>query len=425
MRGLALYRSVLTLCRIIWVNLLVFLSSSCVSAPTAGVTASATSIRSTPTPQQPISVTSTPSPSPWPTETTTPTPQATATSTPTSVSLVNPIAATISPATLHQLILRKQAAAWIVLDQKYLYWVTYQAPYRILRYPLTGGQTETIAISRYKDGDVTTLTPILSGDWLIFVDTPSASGYATTWSVRALNLRTMKKLVVVEEPGDPISWPGPWVGADGDWVVWTRTGHGKDAQCDQTILAMRNLKTGEQRELEKGCTLDSGMWGLPQLIGDKLIVEQDLPDTQGGGNRIYLFDLTSSQRIPLTEGGIGSMPVAAGSWVIWKDGPRYQYGIVNTVYNLQTGDKYKISAPAKEPSDPEISGHWLYWRPSALEPFYAYDLETNRMLTVATPGGNENLGPAAIYGNTVAWQRDTDFSDAPPTDNVLEWRTLP
>jgi hypothetical protein len=338
--------------------------------------------------------------------------------------MVNPIYATLPSAPIHRLKLKGQYAGQVLLDQKYLYWTVDQDKSHIFRYPLNGGETETVATSQYRDGELTTLRPIRTGDWLIFVDTP-ASAEAVTWVVRALNLTTKAEQVIVEEPGDPISWPGPSLAADGDWVVWTRTGHARSAACDETILAIRNLKTSEQRELDRSCTLDHYKWDIPYIISNTLIVEQDLPDNQGRGNNIYSFDLTSGQRTALTNDGHSSMPVASGNWLVWKDGPRYQNGLFNIIDNLQTGARQRLPAPSSEPLDPEIAGHWLYWRPSVFGSFYVYNLETNQMLTVATPGENETIGTVAVNQHMAAWLRDLDFKDAPPKDTVLEWRTLP
>jgi len=338
--------------------------------------------------------------------------------------MLNPIYATLLPAQLHRLTLKGEYAGQILLDQKYLYWTVDQDPSHIFRYPLNGGNIETVATSQYKDGELTTLRPILDGEWLIFLDTP-ASAEGTTWVVRALNLINKTEQVVVEEPGDPISWPGPALDAENEWVVWTRTGHATHATCDETILAMRSLKTGEQRELDRACVQDHYKWDIPHIISNTLIVEQDLPDNQGRRNNIYSFDLTSGQRAALTNDGHSSMPVASGNWLVWKDGPRYQNGLFNVIVNLRAGVRQRLPVPGSEPLDPEISGRWLYWPPSALHSFYVYNLETNQILTVATPGENESIGVVAVNQNVAAWLRNLDFKHAMPHDNVLEWRALP
>ena len=341
----------------------------------------------------------------------------------TPLSVVNPISATLSSATSHQLMLKGQRANWVTLDQEYLYWTMYQDTRHIFRYPLAGGDTEIVATSRFKDGNLTTFRPIVSGDWMIFLDTPSSSGN-TSWVVRALNLSNQTEQVVIEEAGDPASWPGPWLDVDGDWVVWTRTGRAKDGACTESALAVRNLRDGEQLELERACAEDNLMWVIPHLSENKLVVERDLPDSKGGGNDVYFFDLVSGQRTALTNDGRSSMPVVSGSWIAWKAGPRFKPGQYNIVYNKQSGDKQIVPVPQAS-GDPRLAGEWLYWQPAAQQPLYVYSLKTKQMLNVVTPRDNESISAVSVYSNTIAWLRDLDFSHAMPHDTVLEWRTFP
>lgn len=330
---------------------------------------------------------------------------------------------TASPAVTHTLRLKKQKANQIALDETYIYWTVYQDPGHIFRYPLTGeGKIETVVGSRFEDGELGIMTPIRSGDWLIFLDTPR-SAMLTTWVLRALNLRDGTEQVLLEEPGDPISWPGPLVDADGDWVVWTRTGWSERKNCSETVLAMRNLQTGEWRELERECAEDNHMWVMPHIAGNYLVVEQDLPDSKGRGNNVYLYDLTSRQRTALTDDGRSSMPDIAGEWVAWKAGPRFSYGRATMLYNLRTGERFKIRH--EERLEGRLSGHWLYWEPIALDPLYLYDLNAKQLLRVVTPGENECIGEVAIYSDIVAWCRNLDFEHSAPHDTLLEWRTLP
>jgi hypothetical protein len=314
-------------------------------------------------------------------------------------------------------------ASELTLDETYLYWTVYQDPRHIFRYPLAGGQVETVATTRFDDGDLTTYEPLRSGDWLIYTDTHENDN--TAWVVRALNLKTGMDQVVVEEPGDPASWPGPWLGAEGDWVAWTRTGHAADAPCDQSILALCNLRTGEQRELDRTCTENGYMWVFPRLAGNTLVVEQDLPDNKGRGNNIYAFDLTTGQRTALTENGASSMPDLSDQWIVWKAGARFQYSRAVILYNRATAQEQVVWNPNNQPLDPHLAGHWLYQVPPPMMPLYVYDVETQHMVRVVTPGQNEAIESVVVYNNVVAWLRNLDFAHAMPHDNLLEWRTLP
>lgn len=309
----------------------------------------------------------------------------------------------------------------VALDETYLYWVLDEGKH-ILRYPLLGGEVEAVTSTRFEDGELSVHPLLRSNDWLIFLDTPrSAEG--VTWTLRALNLSDGTEQVVIEERGDRTSWPGPFVDADGDWVVWSRTRRSEEKGCVETILAMYNLRTGERRELERSCVEDRHMWVFPHLSGDHLVVERDLPDSKGGGNDIYLYDLTSGQRTALTDDGRSSMPDISGPWIAWKAAPRFSRG-PTLLYNLDTGEREVVRRPGRH-LGPQLAGRWLYWQPSARQSLYVYDLEAKQLSLVATPGENEDFDDVGVCCGTIAWCLNLDFEHAPPGDYALEWRTLP
>ena len=416
---------------IIIMGLLVLFLGACVfsasplETPTNG--SNENTIKATPALTQTVDA-----PTPTPTPTTTPTvqplpPAGTPTPLPTMEWLapISPIAVTpVAPstATLHTLRLEKQSPGYLTLDEKYLYWTVHGDAGHIFRYPLAGGVVETVASTNFADGELSVLRPIRSGDWLIFMDTP-ASAEATIWTIRALNLKDGTEQVLLDEPGDPSSWPGPCMDADGDWVVWTRNKQAEEKDCVETIMGMRNLRTGEWNELERSCAEDQHMWMFPHLSGEHLVVEQDLPDSKGRGNNIYLYDLTTRQRVALTDDGRSSMPDISDRWVVWKAGPRFSYGRATIIYDLQSGQRFKIKHDERLAG--HLAGHWLYWRARAKQPLYVYNIETEQMLRVVVPGVNEGIDGVAIYGNTIAWARDLDFAHSAPHDSLLEWRTLP
>ncbi len=173
------------------------------------------------------------------------------------------------------------------------------------------------------------------------------------------------------------------------------------------------------------------MWAVPQLSGEYLIVEQDLPDSKGRGNNVYLFKVTSGQRITLTEDGHSSMPGIAYPWVIWKDGPRYTSGRATVIYDLRSHERRVVPVPGVGYGDPQIAGHWLYWNPGELVnedkagPLYIYDLETDRMFSVAVPEANERITSPLIHDDIIGWVRNLDAEHAAPTDTLLEWRAIP
>lgn len=326
-----------------------------------------------------------------------------------------------SPDVIGSLSVGKQYIGQVSLDDTYIYWVGAANPRAISRYPLAGpGDVEAVAVSRYSDGDLSIYPALRSADWLIFLDSP-LSAQGVTWAIRALNMKTGQEQIVAEELHDLASWPGPFLDADGDWVVWTRSQFSQTNDCGETVFAARNLETGEQRELDRVCAETNYMWNIPHISGNNIVVEKDLPDSQGGGNDIYLLDLASGQVRALTDNGRSSMPDISGRWIVWKSGPRFREGRT-VVYDIETGDERIIAAGHPDPH--VANNRWVYWLSGAKEPIRVYDLQTHRLLTVAEPGVNENLQNVVVYGDMVAWYRDLDFEHA-PSNGILEWRNLP
>ena len=206
-----------------------------------------------------------------------------------------------------------------------------------------------------------------------------------------------------------------------DWVVWTRLQRSEAKDYAETVLTVYDLKTGEPRELDRHCADNDSMWVMPHMSDDHIVVERDLSDSKGGGSDIYLFDLASGQARALTGNGRSSMPDISGRWVVWKEGPRFKEGRT-VVYDIESGDEKIIAAGHLDPH--VANGRWVYWLMSAKEPLRVYDLKTDRLLTVAEPGENENLESVAVYDDTIAWYRNLDFEHAAPVDGLLEWRTL-
>jgi len=253
------------------------------------------------------------------------------------------------------------------------------------------------------------------------VYTDSQEDDNSLWTVHALDRKTGKDIVVLQEPGDPASWPGPDYDVDGDRMVWTRNGHPKDAKCDQNTLGMTNLLTGETTILDRHCTIEF-LWSLPHLAGNKLIVERDLPDSKGRGNDIYLFDLSTNKQTPLTTDGRSSMPVGSDRWLVWKAAPRYSYGMNLVIYELATGKQSQLLAPFGEPSDPIVAGDWLYWAP--FHHFVAYNMSRGQFLTIVA-NKKESFRSGAIGGGITAWDRDPEPTSGTRHDEYLEWRPIP
>ncbi len=192
------------------------------------------------------------------------------------------------PAPIHSLRLKGQVAYTILLDQTHIYWMVDGNFGHIFRYPLAGGEVETIATSQFADGNLNMYLPIRTGDWLIVLDTRTYDD--RVWEVRALNLRDKSDTVVTQGNGSTVM---RGLAADGDWVAWALLE--ESASCTgtdaQTVLAVHNLKSGEQRELDRACA-DEYMWLWPGLSGNRLVA--------AGSDGLHLFDLTSGQRTTLT-----------------------------------------------------------------------------------------------------------------------------
>jgi len=325
---------------------------------------------------------------------------------------------------VHSVELDNQIATGLTLDRTHVYWITPQDPQHIFSYPLTGGLVTTAVSSRFSDGDLTTMRPIRSGDWLIFLDTPTASGNAT-WVLRALNLLVGTEQIIGNVQDDPASWPGPEVSADGAQVVWTRLQSSQHSACVETILTSYNLTSGQSRELNRGCVEGHYRWSYPALSGDRLLVEQDSVRSDEDISKVILFDLNTGRSEILNPDYPGSMPIVSGSWAVWKAASRFQWGREVVIYNLDRREGRLLQSPGASPLDPLLVGLYLYWPPSAQQPFFVYDIKRDELLTIATPSENEDIVSVAIYGGTVAWCRDLNAQNANVHHGLLEWQELP
>jgi hypothetical protein len=339
----------------------------------------------------------------------------------TALPVTKPIEATLTPTTTRALTLTAQFATWLTLDDQYVYWTVLEDPRHIFRYPLIGGLVQTVATSRFADGDLGVHHPLRSGNWLIFLDTRLRNN--SVWLVRAINLTDHSEQTILDGPGDPVSWPGPTFDAYGDQVVWARTGHSIPKNCDESILGVYDLRSGAQHELEHLCAEHEHLWIFPHMAANQIVVERDLPDEKGKGNDIYLIDLPSGHFEALTSNQASSMPTISGAWIVWKDLGRFQWDDADVIYNHQTGTRQVIYAPGGSTAYHAQDGRWLYWLPGA--EFYIYDLESNRMFTIVSSTPDARVCAGTIHNNIAAWCVDTQASLALPKNTVLEWRSLP
>jgi len=309
----------------------------------------------------------------------------------------------------------------LAIGDTHIYWSAWGERHCIFQYPLTGGEIETLICSDFDDGEMNLTGTAQPQDWLLLYDTRAAA-QGMVWRIKVLNLQNGTVKVIDEEPGDSMSWPGPLIDSDGIRVVWTHNASSEDKQCVETILAMRDLITGEYRELKRTCADNTIMWTLVGLWRNRLVVERDLPDNKGRGNDVFLYDLDADSWVQLTGNGQSSMPEIWGSWIVWKAGPRYSLG-PTAVYDLESGKRRLIPRIYAE-RDPCIEGQWVYWTPAIHRPLYLYNAEKDQLVNIVTPGENENIESVAVNHGRVAWVRKLDFEHT-VSAYLLEWRKLP
>ena len=111
-------------------------------------------------------------------------------------------------------------AGMTALKKGYIYWVDNSAPKDLHRIPLFSQNPleELVVSSLYPDGSINGSNLLFAGDWLVFMDMPSSNANSI-WKLRAHNLITGEDQIILDEPGDIYSWPGPNYGVNGDWVA--------------------------------------------------------------------------------------------------------------------------------------------------------------------------------------------------------------
>lgn len=315
------------------------------------------------------------------------------------------------------------ATARFALDEQFIYWVS-EPNAQLFRLAIDGGEKELLASSQfnqYDDGYLFSDQLISTNKWLIFMDTRVND--TGIWALRALNLTTKQDKIVMQETGShaPMWSPLPDYSAEGDWLAWTRLELGHPTRCDQSILGMTNLATGEERVLERVCTADHYIWAIPHLSGDHLIVEQDLPDKQGRKSNILLWNWKTGERKPLTTNGYSSMPAVSGKWVVWKEAPRYTASKNYIIYNLETGERKTIRGRGCW-MDPRISGRWLH-SGACKNTLTVFDLDQQRWVNVVQLPKGESFRGFGLSDEWAVWgvARET----ASGKEYEIQWRRLP
>lgn len=321
--------------------------------------------------------------------------------------------------------LGKQIGVTLALDDKFVYWVENKNPGTMYRISLKGGQPEIIATSQYSDGRLDVFRPILSGRWLIFCDSPRSSNLGV-WKVRVLNLDDHSEKLLLHNDGDQANLlMSLGISAQDDWVMWTIIVQETSGDFKDTMTLM-NLDSGESREFMRS-NIDEAIFPIISISKGWVVVEQDLEDSFGGGNNLYLLDLTNEKMQILSTDGKSSMPSLVFPWVMWKAAPRYSYGQKIVLYNLQDHRKLWVPLEDDENSDPQMNDSKIYWDgwPSANPTFnsiYIYDINKNITFVFDSPE-NQVFEDYVISGEYIAWVRPMDYFTY-NTEAFLEWTTF-
>ena len=327
-----------------------------------------------------------------------------------------------TPVLSGSLTLKNQIELNMILDGQYLYWIVVEQEDTIFRMLLNGGPTEKFVTSKFKGGNVTVRTPIRAGNWFLYFD-HNNSGTEPDWNLWAKNMQDGSEKVVLSGKGGFTTPYDLNYSASGEWLAWSHTIPQTQTTCEQSVLGLINLNTNEQIELDRNC-IDQYIWTIVQLSGQTLVAEQDFPDFKGGGHSLYLFnDVLRKQYIPLADHN-ASMPQISPPWIVWKNGPRFEYSKSNTLYNLNDETRQAVIAPGESPSDPRLAGQWLHWISIDVNRGYnifLYDLKREQAWKMPAPNEGIFMG-VTTNGQWIIWSRSGKNAK---DDWVLEWAKLP
>ncbi len=313
----------------------------------------------------------------------------------------------------------------IALDKRYVYWVDHADPRFLYRISQGGGEPEVLAKSLYEGGRLDCFDMQSSAHWLIFcdADTPGIPG---TWNVRAINLDDLSQTILFSSD-DPqlyvISSFG--ISLNGHAVLWTVTTQ-KNNQPADYLIEYVNLATGEKRELLRQ-EVDTWGWSSVSLSGNQAVIQQSYDEIQVGLMALYLLDVTTGKMSVLLTGQGSWEPGFSFPWVLWVKHADNEYFMQSfTVYNLADHRKWRVPGSGTYPSDPKINGGWVYWRDQGSNEgnsIFIYDIEKSTTYVLNSPGPDQMYEAVYMLGDTIAWVRNTNFSQA-ISDHYLEWTSI-
>jgi hypothetical protein len=334
-----------------------------------------------------------------------------------------------SPNVIGKLELDGQRVSSLSLDENFIYWTQTVEQSPISRYSFESSIIDNDYLTtQFDGGTLGYIDPSSRNHGLVYLDVDlAAKDFGWVLQVRDLQDDTKQQVL---EVNDNKSWPGPNVDFDGNSVAWTYTLQSDNQACTKSVLGITNVNTGEQKIIEEQCADDGPyLWSAIGISRNFLIVEQDLPDNQGAGNDLFLYDLQNEQLQQLTDNGHSSMPVISYPWIVWKNAPRFEWGRQDVIYNLQNQTQQVINVPGNGATpDPRLEGDWLYWNiindKDGTGIVYFYNLEQNQMWEMAAPHQGEVFDDVAFYGDMIAWSR-RPLEGQGQSDSIVEWANLP
>ncbi len=131
----------------------------------------------------------------------------------------------------------------------------------------------------------------------------------------------------------------------------------------------------------------------------------------GDNHDIYIYDLASKMRIPIcTERDAQTMPVTNGRMVVWAD-RRGSHGDPEIyAYDLQTQTEMAIATTSEHGGgeEPAISGNAIVWTKPGGD-IYGYDMATDTVFSICTEPGTQR--PPDISGSIVVWADNRNGND--------------
>ncbi len=338
---------------------------------------------------------------------------------------ISPASEIVDTAHISSFFLKHAAPLTIALDDKYAYWVDHADNRNIYRVPLSGGSPEVVAKSVYADGRLDCQDLQSSAHWLIFCDA-STPGIPGTWQMRAINTGDLSQTILFTSDDPQLYVISSFdLSISGNSVIWAVTTQ-KNNLPDEYLIEFVDLATSEKRELLRQ-KVDMWGWSSVSLSGNQAVIQQSYDETQGGLMALHLLDVPTGKMSALLTGQGSWAPGFSFPWVLWAqhaDNEYYPQSFI--VDNLADNRKWRVPTAGTYPLDPKINGSWVYWRDQGSNggnSIYIYAIEKGTTYVLDSRGPDQAYEAVYMLGDTIAWVRNTDFSQA-VSDHYLEWAAI-